>query len=50
MNTWLKEPLLHFLLAGALLFGFYAWLNRGGGDEPGIVRITAAEVNWLKET
>jgi hypothetical protein len=24
----LKEPLLHFLLAGAALFGAYAWMNR----------------------
>jgi len=23
-----KEPLLHFLLAGAALFGAYAWINR----------------------
>ena len=27
MNKWLKEPLLHFLLIGALLFGFYSLLN-----------------------
>ena len=26
--TVLKEPLLHFLLAGAALFGAYAWINR----------------------
>jgi len=31
MRRWLKEPLLHFLLAGGLLFAAYAWLNRGGG-------------------
>ena len=29
MQRLLKEPLLHFLLFGALLFGAYAWLNRG---------------------
>jgi parvulin-like peptidyl-prolyl isomerase len=50
MKNWIREPLLHFFLAGALLFGAYAWLNRGGGDAPRAVRITAAEVNWLKET
>lgn len=27
MNKWLKEPLLHFLLIGALLFGLYSLLN-----------------------
>ena len=49
MRHWLKEPLLHFLVAGGLLFAAYAWLNRGGGAAPGAVRITAAEVHWLKE-
>jgi hypothetical protein len=42
--------LLHFLVVGALLFAAYAWLNSGAGDESRIVRISAAEVNWLKET
>lgn len=27
MKSWLKEPLLHFLLIGALLFGLYTLLN-----------------------
>jgi parvulin-like peptidyl-prolyl isomerase len=49
MRHWLKEPLLHFLVAGGLLFAVYAWLNRGGGEAPHVVRITAAEVHWLKE-
>jgi hypothetical protein len=45
--TMLKEPLLHFLLAGAALFAAYAWLDRGerteqaGGERE--VRITDAE-------
>jgi hypothetical protein len=47
MKNLLKEPLLHFLVAGGLLFAAYDWLNR---DEGEVVRITAAEVNWLKET
>lgn len=50
MKGWLKEPLLHFLIAGAFLFGAYAWLNRGGVDAPRVVRITTVEVNWLRET
>lgn len=50
MKHWLKEPLLHFLIAGGLLFVVYAWLNSGRGDVPHVVRITPAEVNWLKET
>ena len=49
MKRWLKEPLLHFLIVGGLLFAAYAWLNRGGGgDTPRVVRITAAEVDWLQ--
>jgi hypothetical protein len=47
----LKEPLLHFLVVGAVLFGAYAWLNRGAPENSaGVVRITAGEVAWLKET
>lgn len=50
MRRWINEPLLHFLLAGGLLFATYAWLNRGEDEKPREVRITAAEVTWLKET
>jgi len=50
MRRWLKEPLFHFLVAGGLLFVAYDWLDKGHDREPHIVRITAAEVNWLRET
>ena len=50
MKVWLREPLLHFLVAGGLLFATYGWLNRDSGDEPLVVRISAAEVDWIKET
>jgi len=47
----LKEPLLHFLVIGALLFAAYAWLNRdGGGSAAPQVRLAASDVSWLKET
>jgi hypothetical protein len=49
----LHEPLLHFLLAGALLFGAYAWLNRGesdAGDRELTIQITEREIAWLTET
>jgi len=29
IKRWLREPLLHFLALGALLFGTYSYLNRG---------------------
>jgi parvulin-like peptidyl-prolyl isomerase len=47
----LKEPLLHFLVIGAVLFGAYAWLNRDGNDA-GVrqVRLAESDVRWLKET
>lgn len=44
------EPLIHFLLAGALLFAAHAWVNRDGGDTPRAIRVGVADVNWLKET
>jgi parvulin-like peptidyl-prolyl isomerase len=50
MKRWISEPLLHFLVAGALLFAAYAWLNRGSADALRTVRISVAEVSWLKET
>jgi hypothetical protein len=48
---FLKEPLLHFLAIGAVLFGAYAWLNRDGGDAGGRqVRLAESDVRWLRET
>jgi hypothetical protein len=47
----LKEPLLHFLVIGAALFGAYAWLNRdGSGPAAPQVRLAESDVSWLKET
>ncbi len=53
MKSWFKEPLLHFLVAGGLLFGAYAWLNPPalvGDSGSREVRIGAGEVRWLTET
>ena len=33
MNRWLKEPLLHFLLLGALIFLAYGWLASDGPSD-----------------
>ena len=45
----LKEPLLHFVAGGAVLFAAYAWLDRDRADvdakEP--IRITEGDVQWL---
>src|SRR5262245_19107109 len=49
----LKEPLLHFVLAGAALFGAYSWMNRAAekpnaGTAPRI-QVSAGDVQWLSE-
>jgi hypothetical protein len=49
----LKEPLLHFLVAGAALFAAYAWMNRAA-DNPSAakaqqLRFGAGDVAWLAE-
>ncbi len=48
----LREPLLQFLIAGALLFGGHEWWTRGTQTSPteGSVRIGQGEVRWLRET
>src|SRR5262245_9188189 len=33
MKRWLREPLVQFVLLGALLFAVYTWSGRGGGGE-----------------
>ena len=33
MRRLLREPLLHFLALGALLFALYGWINRGGAPD-----------------
>jgi hypothetical protein len=49
-----REPLLHFLLAGAALFGAYAWMNRSADlAAPAAeqqIRIGTDEVAWLAAT
>jgi hypothetical protein len=53
MKRLLNEPLLHFLVMGALIFGVYSWLNRslpGNTSAAGTVRITSNEITWLKKT
>ena len=53
MKRLLKEPLLHFLVLGALLFAVYSRLNRSlpyNKSTAGTVRITGNEIAWLKET
>ncbi|WP_192360060.1 peptidyl-prolyl cis-trans isomerase [Mesorhizobium mediterraneum] len=50
--TLFREPLLHFAVVGAILFGGYSWLNDKQAEativEP--VRIGEGDVRWLKQT
>jgi hypothetical protein len=51
MKSWLREPLLHFAIAGALLFAAYGWINRGETEaSPDTLHLSVAEVDWLRET
>ena len=53
MKRLLKEPLLHFLVLGALFFAVYSRLNHSlpyNKSTAGTVRITGNEIAWLKET
>jgi PPIC-type PPIASE domain len=48
----LKEPLLHFALAGAMLFAAYSWLNPGATNPQSAkanIRVSAGDVQWLAE-
>jgi hypothetical protein len=47
-----REPLLHFLLAGAALFGAYAWLAADRDnleDNSRTVYLRQADVDWIKQ-
>jgi hypothetical protein len=47
----LREPLIHFTLAGALLFAGYTWLNPDAPAETGgPVRVAQGDLGWLRET
>ncbi|ULJ76061.1 peptidyl-prolyl cis-trans isomerase [Rhizobium gallicum] len=46
-----REPLLHFAVGGAILFGGYTWLNSGQPVASDLqpVRIGEGELGWLSE-
>jgi len=48
----LREPLFHFAITGAVLFGAYSWLN-GTHVEPSVfepMRVGQGDVRWLRQT
>jgi hypothetical protein len=46
----LREPLLHFVLLGAALFGAYRWLNPAGVGSAGEIVVTSGKLRNLTET
>ena len=50
MKTWYREPLVHFLALGALLFGLYLLVNDDATVETDTrIVVTEADVEWLRQ-
>jgi hypothetical protein len=50
VHRLLKEPLLHFLGIGALLFAVYAWLNpQAAGPDDRVIEVTPGTVQRLED-
>ena len=50
MKRILKEPLVHFLVLGALLFAGYGLLNRNGAPAPGRIVISQGQLASMMES
>lgn len=48
LRRWLREPLIHFLAAGALLFGLFAWYGREAGAPRRIVVDRASLLQYMQ--
>jgi len=47
LKKWLREPLLHFLVIGALLFVIYGLQNNGISDQSKRIVLTKSDINRL---
>jgi len=49
MKRLLREPLIHFLILGAFLFGVYAWAERGRGgvEQPRQIQLSLGDLSQL---
>jgi hypothetical protein len=48
---WLRNPLVHFFVLGAAIFGLHAVLNIGAkpkANDPLLVEVTSADIKWLR--
>jgi len=50
MRSWLKEPLIHFLLLGAGIFVLYGWIAGVDQFRTDEIRVTSAKQNNLART
>lgn len=48
--NWLREPLIHFLLLGALIFGVSRAMPKRGADAPGHIVISEGQIAALSAT
>lgn len=48
MRKFLEEPLLHFVLLGALIFAGYAWLNHGQDTTTGQILVSRGQIENLR--
>ncbi len=47
LKRLLKEPLLHFLFLGIVLFVVYGFVSKRGNDEPGEIVVTQGQIEHL---
>jgi hypothetical protein len=47
-RSWLREPLLHFLVIGALVFALDAWVF-SGRDDPNVIVLSQSADNEMRE-
>jgi len=48
---WLRNPLLHFFILGAAIFGLHVALTTGAKpkeNDPWLVEVTSADIKWLR--
>lgn len=50
MKRFVREPLVHFVLLGAVLFGLYSALNRGEAGAPDEIVVTPGRIETLAAT
>ena len=50
LRRWMREPLVHFVLLGAALFGLHAVISRGSGSADDSIVITTDQIKGLAGT